>query len=593
MQIRDPARLGRESNSQSVNQNDILEARRWRERAEETGRRRGDPIRGPIPVWRADDDEEEEEEEAETSLQPLSEEEKKFKVITDKHREIYAHFKSKPSYKNGSLEDCFKDSEGNHSRADFEDFVKQHRVYFDAVGENQENSLHYLAKQGKGRPLVRWLHGEWPGLALQKDADGNTPLYLAISRRQKWFVLVMLEAQHSLIEMLAAVGENGNTVHRMLQEMLPVTPYLTSALKTSLDNALTTDADSLFGDVFRCKDNEGQTPLHVAASLISQLTIPSIDDIKALLNFLRDVVAIEPSTLREFNRDGRTPLHIAIGTIGDTQFRRAAPRTALLLSWICEIIQLSPDAFLVNTATRQSPYHLLGSAKNDKECEPLVEEMKRLYIRTLPNEELKSLLYSQWDCETASARFLSQSEKRVYFDLSMTLETNLTYEYFEALSKHVRFETILHHVDLPNMSVQKGDNWFKGAPDLEERFKAIRDLTGVGRADLAKVFMWLRNNGVRKILEIHAVDSSGTSHCDEAIELSIQGFDVEVLNWERVDISSDVFANSAPDVRELHLYASGNNEVLRGWSSKDGLPRLKKVSLLSRYTKVPLLTKLH
>ena len=160
----------------------------------------------------------------------------------------------------------------------------------------------------------------------------------------------------------------------------------------------------------------------------------------------------------------------------------------------------------------------------------------------------------------------------------MLFRSNLTYEYFESLSKHVRFETILHHVDLPNMSVQKGDNWFKGVTDFEDRFKAIRDLTGVGRADFPKVFMWLRRNGVQKILEIHAMDSAGPSHCDEAIELSIQGFQVEVLNWERVDISSDVFFNAAPDVRELHLYASGNNEVLRGWSSKDGLTRLKKVS---------------
>lgn len=586
VQIGDLARLAKDSNSQTRRRNDSLGPRQSRERGEDIIRNRADPGRGHLPLRAADDDDEEDEEEEEESdplIQQLSEEELKLKMITEKHEAIYSDLKRNgtkwPS--KGSLEDCFKDAHGNKDPAEFENFVKSHRDYFEAVGKNQENLLHYLAKQKKGRALVRWLQRQWPGLALQKDAAGNTPLHSAIITRQKWFVITMLEPSHSLIEILGAVGENGNTVHRILEDMIPVDLDLVSDLKVALETQLAAGADSSVGDVLRCRNNEGQTPLHAAINLISHPVMASPDNRayrKTLINLVKDLVMMDPSVLLQLNRDGYTPLHLALKTLADAQFRRTVPTTAGLGSWISDMIDISPDAFLVTTSIRQHPYHLLGSARDDKACETLVEEMKRFYIRVLPNEELKELLYSQWDDDTGSTKFLSQTEKRVYFDLSTTLETNLTYEYFQSLSQHVRFETILHHVDLPSISVQKGDNWFKSRPEFEERFKAIRDLTGVGRADFPKVFMWLRNNGVQKILDIHAVDSFETPHCDEAIELSIQGFHVEVLNWERVDISSDVFYNAAPDVRELYLYSSGNNEILRGWSSMDGLPRLKKVS---------------
>jgi hypothetical protein len=76
------------------------------------------------------------------------------------------------------------------------------------------------------------------------------------------------------------------------------------------------------------------------------------------------------------------------------------------------------------------------------------------------------------------------------------------------------------------------------------------------------------------------IDDVEPSHSDAAIESCLQGFDIETWNWKKFDICSEVIYNSAPNVKEVILYSSGNNAVLLGWSSSAGLNKLRKVSVL-------------
>ncbi|PYI24832.1 hypothetical protein BO99DRAFT_5075 [Aspergillus violaceofuscus CBS 115571] len=76
---------------------------------------------------------------------------------------------------------------------------------------------------------------------------------------------------------------------------------------------------------------------------------------------------------------------------------------------------------------------------------------------------------------------------------------------------------------------------------------------------------------------------------DEAIEECLDGLKVEVWNWKKIDLCTDVIAKEALETaREVSLYSSdssGNNAVLLGWSSADGLarfPNLEKVHLYVR-----------
>ena len=82
---------------------------------------------------------------------------------------------------------------------------------------------------------------------------------------------------------------------------------------------------------------------------------------------------------------------------------------------------------------------------------------------------------------------------------------------------------------------------------------------------------------MQKVLEANVEDDEIDPHCDEAIEMALEGLDVEVLDWKKLNLCSDVLWNAARNVKELFLYSSANNDVLRSWSAKDGLGRLPKV----------------
>lgn len=45
-------------------------------------------------------------------------------------------------------------------------------------------------------------------------------------------------------------------------------------------------------------------------------------------------------------------------------------------------------------------------------------------------------------------------------------------------------------------------------------------------------------------------------------------------DWQKPDLGIDVIRHAAPDVQHLVLYWSGNQAILRGWASEDGIPRL-------------------
>jgi hypothetical protein len=94
---------------------------------------------------------------------------------------------------------------------------------------------------------------------------------------------------------------------------------------------------------------------------------------------------------------------------------------------------------------------------------------------------------------------------------------------------------------------------------------------GRGLSDLVAVFGWLRKNRVEKIVKVMVIDDGDPSHSDASIVEALRGFEVEVWDWKRVDINTDVIHRCNKHVREVSLYSSGNNAVLMGWASLEGL----------------------
>ena len=67
-------------------------------------------------------------------------------------------------------------------------------------------------------------------------------------------------------------------------------------------------------------------------------------------------------------------------------------------------------------------------------------------------------------------------------------------------------------------------------------------------------------------------------YLDSAITKALQGADVRILNWRKKDISIAGLRKAAPNVGSLHLYSSGNLDVLRYWTSYQGLCQFKEVT---------------
>lgn len=130
---------------------------------------------------------------------------------------------------------------------------------------------------------------------------------------------------------------------------------------------------------------------------------------------------------------------------------------------------------------------------------------------------------------------------------------------------------------IPKIKVEWGDN--------TEVKKKTKDWGCVGETALFLIFHWIKQTShVRKLIEV-VVDDFEEPHSDEAIINCLTGLKVEVWDWRRMDISSDVIMSVAgKHVRVVHLYCSGLNAVLRSWSAATGLPTLELVSYLSAWT---------
>src|SRR5208282_4980410 len=95
--------------------------------------------------------------------------------------------------------------------------------------------------------------------------------------------------------------------------------------------------------------------------------------------------------------------------------------------------------------------------------------------------------------------------------------------------------------------------------------------------DACLIFDSLRKRGVRYVLEVTVPDCPIHPHSDEAIIQCLKGLHVRHLDWRKRDLSVATLLQAAPEVEEVHLYSSGNLDVLSHWASYEGLYHLPKV----------------
>jgi len=162
-------------------------------------------------------------------------------------------------------------------------------------------------------------------------------------------------------------------------------------------------------------------------------------------------------------------------------------------------------------------------------------------------------------------------------------DEEITESLFKSSYQFFTFDTVLQYVAFGPVNLFPR-RMFPSAPEFRTEGIKPYSKRGKGKEDMAILFQWLYVKGVRSIVKVIVDDLEPPSHTNEAIELALQGFEIEILDWRKVDLDPRTLckAKASGLLRELHLRWSGNNAVLRAWSEPEGLAMLtslKKIHL--------------
>jgi hypothetical protein len=274
----------------------------------------------------------------------------------------------------------------------------------------------------------------------------------------------------------------------------------------------------------------------------------------------------------------RTCLHLAL----------TAPFTPEKINWARKLVDIDPN-FLQMTNDwptnedenrRLTPLQYFqeqieengGQITESNAVEKLYDDLKLRCLTHFDEQLAKTFMYRQGhECE-------------LY--LGFDRDDNVTVNSLCKLSHHYKLDNILRLVEIPKVTVSWNDE--RDGDDKKPQFgKKPRYWDCAGRTDLTIIFDWLKakekyGQNVKRVVEV-AVDDldheDGKAHSDDAILYCLDGLHVEIWNWAKMDISSDLILQATSGhAKEVYLYCSGLNSVLRSWSSCDGLVLLSKVS---------------
>jgi hypothetical protein len=296
--------------------------------------------------------------------------------------------------------------------------------------------------------------------------------------------------------------------------------------------------------------------------------------------------------------DGNTLLHLAAAQYEHTSEDKSQ------LKMVERVYSQHPEMLEATNNLGRSPYlHRVIAYKLDFEKvqkDPIAFFLKDRIMHIHSHDTILDLLYGKAqvnhgpgeDKQSSMSRDRGQSRE---FDERELREINLDLREVQIrgistdkksllnfLGKR-KFEDILQYVQIPRRpfrpdTPQSGQNPTTDGTGTGTALPVI----GVGRNDFQDIFKLLQTRGVKKIVQLIVDDEEEYPHRDDVIE-AVAEFGVEVFEWRKMDLSSTVIKAAAANATQLRLFSSGNECVLRDWSSCDGLKQLGSVSQLKFY----------
>ncbi|KAL4947890.1 hypothetical protein BDW69DRAFT_189778 [Aspergillus filifer] len=291
--------------------------------------------------------------------------------------------------------------------------------------------------------------------------------------------------------------------------------------------------------IFSAQDRMGWTPLHLAVTAEDAA-----------------LAAWEPGS------DSRLPWRLPVFSSYDTVRQLIARHTRALfvedsdwhtpyrrrLVWLLRRESV-PDGSSTqpNTSDRAVDCGLSDALAND----PVLSYIRTYVIRRFPPAKASEALYP------------AGQELQVEFALEMPMASSQNL--LEWMERHLVFESVLKRVTLSKRKVGVSSQVRHTAESRGERL----DYTA---RDAFRAFAWLRQRGVRKIIDVVVADSENPCHSNETIQDALEGFEVETWDWQRNDIPSSVIASSSSVVNQLTLYFSGSEATIKDWCGNEGFP---------------------
>ncbi|KAL6823277.1 intracellular serine protease [Trichoderma camerunense] len=507
------------------------------------------------------------------------------------------------------------EAERNRQRAQF---VLARATEWDKTTWEGQNFLHYLAYDHNPKPSIslQWLMAraivKLPHLMGRMDKANRTPLTTALYVGNERF-------SHAVCNNVGS-----KTRERIKPELLnECKPHDNDREITCLHTALTCDFSTeeqrekivksicsfVPEELFRITDHRGRTPLHLAVEyerccktqvgIVEELLVrgsQALDVDILTYNRTYSVYQYHESTRKTVQRrfdqaparetrgdklklsdtksdPKRAPSKLEIGAMGPSSLSGDKEGPASSLKRRDSITttsrdrggyKLQLDTQVVSSPLRGSP---IDSAQNTIRAAALQKEEERAQAAKLISEQLK-LLYLRTQRPDRASRCLrlqDEQDKELWFDFGPPKK--LRKNEFQKQFGHLKLDSVLQYVAFPQIELIEGDDG-----------PATRRKT---RTDLIFFFNWLKQKGVKRIVKVIVDDLKTPSHSDEAIEEALESFNVEILDWRRLDLDPVSLTRVGMCLRELHLQWSGKNTTLRAWSEKEGLAMIPTLETIS------------
>ncbi|KAF5979200.1 major intracellular serine protease [Fusarium bulbicola] len=174
---------------------------------------------------------------------------------------------------------------------------------------------------------------------------------------------------------------------------------------------------------------------------------------------------------------------------------------------------------------------------------------------------LKHQCLSLYQDDSEAKQIMYRKENKRQILLAFKEDDVISGDSLEELHKHYQLDAILRNVFIPRVTVNWNDESSSEAKEKIAKWKCA------GRKDLFIVFDWLKSKvNVKRIMGVFVDDlheeHGEISHSDRAIVECLQGLHIEVWDWRRLDVPTNVIRSAAgEDVRVVYLYCSGLNAL--------------------------------